>query len=925
MSHIEWIWSLMHGCAGKVIDKQSLWGQVVYKVWLPDKDVVVTLAGDQLKPLGEQSAVSVEQIKYIATAAKIADAISRENILLAPIESAVIPLPHQINVLSKAINGDQVRYLLADEVGLGKTIEAGLIIKELKLRGLLKRVLILTPSGLTNQWVSEMQVHFSEEFIKIDPGVFSVAENLFKTDNLWTVHDQVICSMDTVKPMDRRRGWSQERVAAYNKQRFEDMVTAGWDMIIVDEAHRLGGSSDSVARYKLGKALSDAAPYMLLLSATPHQGKTDGFYRLMNILEHDDFPDQQSVTRERVQPYVVRTEKRNAIDHNGEKLFNPRNTQLVPIEWKPQHSKQKLLYDAVTEYVRQGYNQAVLEKKSYIGFLMILMQRLIASSTRAIRTTLEKRLEVLQAQSSNSYLFPELENDDFADMDDQDLINALAEMRTEALKNERQEVAILLKAAHECEQVETDAKAEVLLEWIYKLQQKESDPDLKVLIFTSFLPTQDMLTEFLESRGMSVVCLNGSMGIDDRQKAQKDFAKNRQIMISTEAGGEGLNLQFCHVVINYDLPWNPMKIEQRIGRVDRIGQKKDVCAINFVFEDTVEYRVREVLEQKLQVIFDEFGVDKTSDVLDSLQAGKMFDDVYINSIVNPNELDKNVSKLVNDIRIQVEVEKSSQSLFDSTDKLNIEQSKRIMNHPLPHWVEQMTINYLNSNGGKVAGKKGVYNISWPDGHTLEDVVFNSEASEKVPGSTHLTLEDSRIRKLIQKFSDWANRTHIPSLRLGNISKGIEGLWTLWQVGIGRDAIKDKRIIPCFIHSDGRVLQPTAMKIWDILLIDNNFELGDRTEFSIDRIEGKAQDMAKSLFEDLVNANNQLVEKQKIKGEYSFSARHRVISNIGLPEVKNYRLNKLEESYKKWKCDIEKQSLVVPELKLLLALFIEDKR
>lgn len=917
-------YSSVHNKPCRVINKQSLWGQVVYKVWLPDEDIVATLTEDQLRPLREQSAVCIEQIKYIATAAKIADAISRENILLAPIESAVIPLPHQINVLSKAISGDQVRYLLADEVGLGKTIEAGLIIKELKLRGLLKRVLVLTPSGLTNQWVSEMQVHFSEEFIKIDPGVFSVAENLFKTDNLWTVHDQVVCSMDSVKPMDRRRGWSHERVAAYNKQRFEDMVTAGWDMIIVDEAHRLGGSSDSVARYKLGKALSDAAPYMLLLSATPHQGKTDGFYRLMNILEHDDFPDQQSVTRERVQPYVVRTEKRNAIDYNGEKLFNPRNTQLVPIKWKPQHSKQKLLYDAVTEYVRQGYNQAILEKKSYVGFLMILMQRLIASSTRAIRTTLEKRLDVLQAQSSNIYLFPELENDDFADMDDQDIINALAEMRTQALKNERQEVGILLKAAKECEQVETDAKAETLLEWIYKLQQKESDPDLKVLIFTSFLPTQDMLKEFLESRGMSVVCLNGSMSIDDRQKAQKDFAKNRQIMVSTEAGGEGLNLQFCHIVINYDLPWNPMKIEQRIGRVDRIGQKKNVCAINFVFEDTVEYRVREVLEQKLQVIYDEFGIDKTSDVLDSLQAGKMFDDVYINSIVNPEQLGKNVSKLVNDIRIQVEVEKSSQSLFDSTCKLNVEQSNRIMNHPLPHWVEQMTINYLNSNGGKVVSKKSIYDLSWPDGHTIEDVVFNSEASEKAPGSTHLTLEDSRVRKLIQKFSDWANRTHIPSLSLGDISQGIEGLWTLWQIGIGRNAIKDKRIIPCFIHSDGRALQPTAMKIWDILLIDSNFELGDRTEFSIDGIEEMAQDMAKSLFEDLVNANNQLVEKQKTKGEYSFSARRRVISNIGLPEVRNYRLNKLEENYKKWKCDIEKQSLVVPELKLLLALHIEDK-
>lgn len=656
---MNWYYSIFHNKPCQVIEKYSLWGQVVYKVWLPDENIVATLTEDQLKPLDGQSAISIEHIKYIATAAKIADTISRENILLAPIESAVIPLPHQINVLSKAINGDQIRYLLADEVGLGKTIEAGLIIKELKLRGLVKRVLVLVPSGLTNQWVSEMQVHFSEEFIKIDPNVFNVAENLFKTDNLWTIHDQVICSMDAVKPIDRRRGWSNEQVSTYNKQRFEDMITANWDIIVVDEAHRLGGSSDTVARYKLGKALSEAAPYMLLLSATPHQGKTDGFYRLMNILEQDDFPDSQSVSRDRVQPYVVRTEKRNAIDHNGQKLFKPRNTQLIPIEWKQQHSRQKQLYEAVTEYVRQGYNQAILEKKSYVGFLMILMQRLIASSTRAIKVTLEKRLDVLQAQSSGEYLFSEMQNDEFAEMNDQDIINALAEIRTQALKNERHEVGILLKAAQECEQTEIDAKAEMLLEWIYKLQQKEADSELKVLIFTSFLPTQDMLVDFLESRGMSVVCLNGSMTIDERQIAQKEFAQSRQIMISTEAGGEGLNLQFCHIVINYDLPWNPMKIEQRIGRIDRIGQKKDVYALNFVFEDTVEYRVREVLEHKLKVILDEYGVDKTSDVLDSLQAGKMFDDVYINSIVNPEQLESNVSKLLDNIRIQVEMEKSS--------------------------------------------------------------------------------------------------------------------------------------------------------------------------------------------------------------------------------------------------------------------------
>ena len=150
-----------------------------------------------------------------------------------------------------------------------------------------------------------------------------------------------------------------------------------------------------------------------------------------------------------------------------------------------------------------------------------------------------------------------------------------------------------------------------MLDILYDNQREENSPELKFLIFTEFVPTQGMLREFLEEHGFSVVCLNGSMDLDQRRRVQQSFAEKTRILVSTDAGGEGLNLQFAHVVINYDLPWNPMRIEQRIGRVDRIGQKHPVKAFNLVFEDSVELRVREVLENKLLTILDEFGVDKT--------------------------------------------------------------------------------------------------------------------------------------------------------------------------------------------------------------------------------------------------------------------------------------------------------------------------
>ncbi len=651
--HNAWKYSTIHKSVCKVIDEQTLWGETTCRVWLPGRDSVVRVPASRLTSLEDSGTGTADGIAYVASAARVADALT-QDVLLAPIESSVIPLPHQIRALSRAIAGDRVRYLLADEVGLGKTIEAGLILRELKLRGLVKRVLVIAPKGLVTQWVSEMRLHFGEGFHLVLPEDLKTIRRISPIDdfrleyfrfenktskkicnlksaisNPWTLFNQVVCPMDSVKPMESRRGWSAKQVAEYNQERFEDLVSAGWDLIIVDEAHRLGGSTDQVARFKLGQGLSEAAPYFLLLSATPHQGKTDAFHRLVSLIDAQAFPDVDSVTRDRVQPYVIRTEKRCAITAEGRPLFKPRKTELAPVSWGEAHRDQRLLYEAVTEYVREGYNQAMREKRSYIGFLMILMQRLVVSSTSAIRTTLERRLEALEAPQEQLTLFPMYSDDEWVDLDGQEQIETLLTTRPSALtnsqdsefgqpqaapkgrepwmasvKNERAEVKLLLEAATRCEQAGADAKAEALLDWLYRLQADEGDPELKVLVFTEFVPTQQMLQQFLTERGFPVVCLNGSMDMDERKKVQEAFAEDARILISTDAGGEGLNLQFCHVVINYDIPWNPMRLEQRIGRVDRIGQTHVVRAVNFVFEDSVEHRVREVLERKARVLPD---------------------------------------------------------------------------------------------------------------------------------------------------------------------------------------------------------------------------------------------------------------------------------------------------------------------------------
>ena len=245
----DWVWSLDHCQVGRVVETRDLWGAEHCHVWIPLTGALARVRGDRLRPATKAVATNVAWHSYVAAAGRVGDALAQDT-LLAPVESSVIPLPHQIRALARATAGSRVRYLLADEVGLGKTIEAGLIMRELKLRGVVRRTLVVAPKGLVNQWVAEMRTHFAEEFRAFIPSDFPAFRRIARADNVWRTCDQVVCPMDAVKPLDGRRGWSRERVAEHNRGRFEDLTAAGWDLIIIDEAHRLG------RQHRSGSALS---------------------------------------------------------------------------------------------------------------------------------------------------------------------------------------------------------------------------------------------------------------------------------------------------------------------------------------------------------------------------------------------------------------------------------------------------------------------------------------------------------------------------------------------------------------------------------------------------------------------------------------------------------------------------------------------
>lgn len=925
----DWCWFTRQAVSCRVIERMDVWGESTYRVWLPTKDAVIRARASDLAPL-DSLRISVEQILHATAAAKLLDALE-DKLLLAPIQSSVVPLPHQLYALNRALSRDRIRYLLADEVGLGKTIEAGLVLRELKLRGRVKRILVVAPKGLVRQWQAEMRLHFGEKLQFIEPSELAAFRQWRNggagdEENLWRMHDQVICSLDSVKPMESRRGWSLEQLNNYNRERFEDLISASWDLVIIDEAHRMGGSTEQVARYKLGAALAEASPYLLLLSATPHQGKTDQFMRLMQLLDREAFPDESSVNRERVRPFVIRTEKRLSINAEGQPLFKPRVTRLQPVAWQARHNAQHRLYEAVTDYVRHGYNQAMASKQRHIGFLMILMQRLVTSSTAAIRTTLERRLALLDVPQPQASLFENTDPDEWAELDGQLQVDLA--MQATGWELEKSEVEMLLALARETEASGTDAKAEALLELIYKLQQEENDPTLKVLLFTEFVPTQAMLANYLESRGFSVATLNGSMDLEARTRAQKLFSQEVRVLISTDAGGEGLNLQFCHVIVNFDMPWNPMRIEQRIGRVDRIGQRHVVRAVNFVLEDTVEHRVRQVLEEKLAVIAQEFGVDKASDVMDSAEAEPLFDELFVHGLQNPEAIEQECEAVVSQLRETLAESKKNSELLSDAHELEAEDARKWRDHPAQFWLERAITAGLLARGGSALKEGKAWRVKWADGSDSAQVCFDARTADENPEIEWVTMEDSRARAVISELPRFVAGQPLPVVRVTGLPDSVRGIWSLWEISLAAEGLSRKRYLPVFTNEDGRAFVPTAKRVWDLLLTETVDVLSvtsaeEATKwFEAALVAAKTQ--GERIFTELLEAHRTRLAEDRERANYAFEARQQAIGRIGLPAVREHRRKRLLQEHEARLAALEDAEASVPDLNAVMMVRVSDE-
>ena len=652
---------------------------------------------------------------------------------------------------------------------------------------------------------------------------------------------------------------------------------------------------------------------------------------MLNILDDKAFPDEDSIDVNLVKQYVMRTEKRSAKDANGKLLFQPRQTVLKAIPLGFEYSKHKELYEEVSEYVRHGYNQAMQNKKPHIGFLMVLLQRLLSSSTNAIYVTLERRLAILEQlkkEEQPDLITPSSSDDDFEELSSEEqqerLINAAGVL------DEIAEVKRLLQLASICINTKDDAKAIALEALISK--ERTKDKKAKILVFTEFIPTQKMLTEFLEKRNYHVVNINGGMSLAERTEAQNRFAKDADILISTDAGGEGLNLQFCHIVVNYDLPWNPMKIEQRIGRVDRIGQSKPVLAYNFSIENSVEFRVLEVLEDKLQLIASEFGVDKTSDVLESDTSAKAYADAFTESVMNPEKIQTESDKAAIIIRNEMREENHFKQIFERANvTFDTDLANSLQNHPFRYWTEMLVRYYLDLEGGSIKETKSGYNIIWPDKTKISNVSFDNKSNE----NPYLSLSDPRIHEIYTKaLKHFKKGEYVPSVHIRNMAKGLSGYWGLYRYVIRNEHASndgfinipssETRFIPMFISDNGSSYNVTAEKIWTELVSNVPDYVGvcNNSEEVYSNLFSKAAIKANSI-KDEITSNWEIViseEMKRLQNYYVFQEEES--EKTALDEVKKHRQMRLALYNSQIDAELQMIRSVHPELVCISMLRLE---
>ncbi len=613
------------------------------------------------------------------------------NPIFATETSLIDPLPHQfIAVYEHLLKHYPLRFLLADDAGAGKTIMTGLYIQEALLRRQVERVLIVPPAGLIGNWERELRVCFRLQFRILSSANAANANPFADPENRLA-----IISLDTLR---------QERMQEYL---FEAQP---YDLIVFDEAHKLSaryepdGTIGKSKRYELAERIADQQKNLLLLTATPHMGKDDAYYFLWRLLLPEHLAAQNAFTRltdKEKSKHLLRRMKEEMITFDGKPIYPPRRSQTIAYPLKQGEVSEQSLYDAVTAYCEKYFDLAGQYNRSAAKMAMMILQRRLASSTFALLQSLIRRTEKLQAILRNlkeGRLSTEelekaqaelsdvdireektgdeeevVEGKEEAEQVDEDLERATATRSIVELESEISHVQALAELAGKVYNLKSESKFEKLWEALTEY------PDTKVLIFTEHRDTMDFIIERLEALGFTgkVAQIHGGMKYSEREKQVEFFRdpNGAQYLVATDAAGEGINLQFCWLMVNYDIPWNPARLEQRMGRIHRYKQTQTVVLLNLVAEDTREGRVLRVLLEKMQRMREELNDDKVFDVI-----GQQFSQISLKELITKAITEDQADASIQTINTQFTLENIQRQLKGQQRSVASSEVKRLLSN-----------------------------------------------------------------------------------------------------------------------------------------------------------------------------------------------------------------------------------------------------
>lgn len=827
--------------------------------------------------------------------------------LLAVSTSKIEPLPHQISAVYEYAlkNSPKVRYMIADDAGAGKTIMGGLIIKELQYRNLATKILVVVPGHLKYQWQREMNDKFDTKFRMINRDVIKSSFS----ENIWDEHELCISTIDFIKQDDI----------------LPTLRSTHWDLVVVDEAHKLAAYKygdekiKKTDRYQAGEVLSRQSTHMLFLTATPHKGDKENFRLFLDLLRPGYFYKEGLVEESIHQgdnPIFIRRLKEDLKDFDGNKLFPPRNVITAKFDLT---SAERRLYENVTRYVQDYFDQA--KERRYIGFAMMILQRRLTSSTNAILKSLKRRKEKLenwlelQNQISRDEEYKEVK-----DKSEDELEAEMEEMEEEkrweleekltniTIANNSEEVKKEIEIVDELINIAEDVKDQEIENKLKKLKEEilENLGDRKLLIFTEFKDTLGYLIEKLEGWGYSTTKIEGGMKMEERVEAEKDFKDNRQIMVATEAAGEGINLQFCSWMVNYDIPWNPTRLEQRMGRIHRYGQDQEVFIWNLISKNTREGQILGKIFTRLEEMRDDLGTDRVFDIIGEDIPGTNFGKMFREAIFEQRKIDEIYDEIAhagNDDAKEKIKEATAEGL--ATKHLNYSgltkmRMKAEENRLVPEYVKDYFLRAFNkldnSQTGRITKTKDYYRIeSIPPklrrlnkkdwfiktygkiDKQYKKVTFNKELAgnsnyeQIAPGHPLLEAINTKILDKIENTESIAFFTDPTEKKIG----------TLWfyegEVKDGADTVAGRKIFCLHRDNDGKIKSTNPSVLWDLKSKKVDSENIDSEKYQNYRDELKGYLVNNLLFPYKKQIKEDRIRETKIKKKYGLKSLYYLIT------------------------------------------------